>query len=188
MLYYFVADLLSLSSSLLLWSIIFCVLTTEMSVSSGRFSATVAECRNKAKIIVNFPLRLSTEFVCWWGAQKNEPEWQRARRKKFVWMLRYNCNMHRYGTFRLEIDFATINHRKCTYRQFEIQTEHTCTHIWLFRSKPTRKEGRRKERNNERKGAETAYNDLSHIYRCNADCCILLTKWISKKFVRTENV
>lgn len=28
------------------------------------FSATVAECRNKAKIIVNFPLRLSAEFVC----------------------------------------------------------------------------------------------------------------------------
>lgn len=41
-----------------------CVVSSDHNATIATISATVAENRNKTKIIVNFPLRLSAEFVC----------------------------------------------------------------------------------------------------------------------------
>lgn len=70
-----------------------------------------------------------------------------------VWMHRCNCNVHWYGTFCLEIDFATINSGSL----FGTGNEQKHTH-------GTPSEEREREMESEAsEKKQTAYNDLTHL-------------------------
>lgn len=158
-------------------SIAYCKSTRKKTITMPGFSATVAENRNKTKekIIVNFPLRLNAEFVCLFLSEVVNYECDDQKRRAennaaflnatlILWqcLVFFSTSFSSLCRFCLEIDFAWgLNCKNYKHSEYE---NYMHTHMGQVLNRP--------------------HTMISHIYWCNADCCILLTKWISKKFVR----
>lgn len=79
-------------------------------------------------------------------------------------MLRYNCNMHWYGTFRLEIDCATINYRKYINRQFESQTGHAHTNTNTYGTALALSKWTNKKKERMKEKAQRPHTTISHTF------------------------